>query len=122
MPASAKLFHVPALNALEMERIADETMHRYSRSNNDAKRKGRGTVIVWFRNDLRVLDNEVLFQAWCSSELVLPVYCLDPRHFATTHYFGFPKTGGKISSSFISPLSFPAPTKAEFICTSHSPI
>ncbi|XP_039166075.1 cryptochrome DASH, chloroplastic/mitochondrial isoform X4 [Eucalyptus grandis] len=93
MPASAKLFHVPALNALEMERIADETMHRYSRSNNDAKRKGRGTVIVWFRNDLRVLDNEVLFQAWCSSELVLPVYCLDPRHFATTHYFGFPKTG-----------------------------
>ncbi|XP_030475510.1 cryptochrome DASH, chloroplastic/mitochondrial isoform X1 [Syzygium oleosum] len=92
MHASVKLFHVPALNANEMGQIAEKTMDRYSLCN-DAKRKGRGTVIVWFRNDLRVLDNEVLFRAWCSSELVLPVYCLDPRHFATTHYFGFPKTG-----------------------------
>ncbi|KAF8036694.1 hypothetical protein BT93_C2413 [Corymbia citriodora subsp. variegata] len=92
LSSSAKLFHVPALNAHEMEQIADKTVDRYSRSY-DAKRRGRGTAIVWFRNDLRLLDNEVLFQAWSSSELVLPVYCLDPRHFATTRYFGFPKTG-----------------------------
>ncbi|KAG8375306.1 hypothetical protein BUALT_Bualt10G0086600 [Buddleja alternifolia] len=59
----------------------------------DGQRKGKGVSIVWFRNDLRILDNEVLFKAWASSEAVLPVYCLDPRLFATTHYFGFPKTG-----------------------------
>lgn len=48
---------------------------------------------MWFRNDLRVLDNEALFKAWVSSETVLPVYCVDPRLFATTYHFGFPKTG-----------------------------
>ncbi|KAG5394383.1 hypothetical protein IGI04_024346, partial [Brassica rapa subsp. trilocularis] len=31
--------------------------------------------------------------AWSSSDTLLPVYCLDPRLFHTTHYFSFPKTG-----------------------------
>nr|VDD28301.1 unnamed protein product [Brassica oleracea] len=53
----------------------------------------KGTTILWFRNDLRVLDNDALYRAWSSSDTVLPVYCLDPRLFHTTHFFSFPKTG-----------------------------
>jgi deoxyribodipyrimidine photo-lyase len=48
-------------------------------------------VILWFRNDLRVTDNYILVEAArklaakkCSE--ILPVYCLDPRHFGTTRY------------------------------------
>jgi deoxyribodipyrimidine photo-lyase len=47
--------------------------------------------LVWFRNDLRVNDNASLKKACCNNELVLAVYCFDPRHFATTKY-GFKKT------------------------------
>lgn len=51
-------------------------------------------AIVWFRSDLRILDNEALIKAWLSSQALLPVYCVDPRLFtSSTHYFGFPKTG-----------------------------
>jgi deoxyribodipyrimidine photo-lyase len=50
------------------------------------------TVLVWLRNDLRLHDNEALARAARDAEFVLPVYCFDPRHFATTS-FGFPKTG-----------------------------
>ncbi|XP_057959258.1 cryptochrome DASH, chloroplastic/mitochondrial isoform X2 [Malania oleifera] len=82
---------VPNLNPLEMERTADQIFRRYSSS--DSKRSGEGVAIVWFRNDLRVLDNEALYAAWISSRALLPVYCVDPRLFGTTHYFGFPKTG-----------------------------
>jgi hypothetical protein len=57
---------------------------------------GGGVAIVWFRNDLRVLDNEAVVRAWAASDAVLPVYCVDPRISAgSTHYFGFPKTGGE---------------------------
>lgn len=71
---------------------SDEAFRRYSSPS--LKRTGKGVAIVWFRNDLRVLDNEALVRAWATSESVLPVYCVDPRNFGTTHYFGFPKTGG----------------------------
>jgi deoxyribodipyrimidine photo-lyase len=50
------------------------------------------TAVVWFRNDLRLHDNEALARAARDAEFVVPVYCFDPRHFATTSY-GFPKTG-----------------------------
>ncbi|KAK2640236.1 hypothetical protein Ddye_028031 [Dipteronia dyeriana] len=49
------------------------------------------TAIVWFRNDLRILDSEALFKARFSSNMVLPVYCVDPRLFQSTYHFGFPK-------------------------------
>jgi deoxyribodipyrimidine photo-lyase len=49
-------------------------------------------VLVWFRNDLRITDHQPLFSASRSSTLVIPLYCLDPRHFGSTSY-GFPKTG-----------------------------
>lgn len=47
--------------------------------------------LVWFRNDLRTLDNTALHEA-CKGERVIGVYCFDPRHF-TIGPFGFGKTG-----------------------------
>ena len=47
--------------------------------------------LIWFRNDLRIHDNEALAKA-SQAEEILPVYIFDPRHFETTS-FGFPKTG-----------------------------
>lgn len=88
------LFRVPDIDSGEMEHIADQTFQRYYLHSSDCRRTGKGTAIIWFRNDLRIIDNEVLYEAWRSSEVVLPVYCIDPRLFGTTHYFGFPKTGG----------------------------
>lgn len=48
-------------------------------------------TLIWFRNDLRVHDNEALKKASEEGD-ILPVYCFDPRHFAKTT-FGFRKTG-----------------------------
>ncbi|GMN39796.1 hypothetical protein TIFTF001_009023 [Ficus carica] len=77
----------------QMDRVADQTFQRYS-SSSPAKRSGNGVAIVWFKNDLRVLDNEALYEAWISSREVLPVFCVDPRIFgSSSYYFGFPKTG-----------------------------
>lgn len=58
-------------------------------------RKGTGIAIVWFRNDLRISDNEALLKAWQSSQAVVPLYVVDPRLYGQTYHFGFPKTGGE---------------------------
>src|ERR1700753_237181 len=50
------------------------------------------TILVWFRNDLRVHDNEILFEATRKADKVLPVYCFDPFYFKTTDT-GLSKTG-----------------------------
>lgn len=49
-------------------------------------------ILVWFRNDLRLHDNEALSAAIRKADEVIPCYCFDTRHFAGTPY-GFPKTG-----------------------------
>ncbi len=49
-------------------------------------------AIVWFRNDLRLTDNETLHQALAMAKEVIPVFCFDPRHFEATE-LGFSKTG-----------------------------
>ncbi|AFY74906.1 cryptochrome, DASH family [Synechococcus sp. PCC 7502] len=49
-------------------------------------------IIVWFRNDLRSHDHEALYRAIQTKAQIIPIYCIDPRHFAQTS-FGFPKTG-----------------------------
>ncbi|PHI20366.1 cryptochrome DASH [Lewinellaceae bacterium SD302] len=55
---------------------------------------GRRAAIVWFRQDLRLHDNEALTEALEHAQEVLPVYIFDPRTFgAQTRKFGFPKTG-----------------------------
>lgn len=92
--ASGTFLEVPDWSSNEEEKIVGKTFERYSSFEDQGKRNGSGVAIVWFRNDLRVLDNEALVTAWGSSQAVLPVYCVDPRLFGTTHYFGFPKTGG----------------------------
>ena len=50
------------------------------------------TILVWFRNDLRIHDNEILLRAVERSQRIVPVYCFDPRHFTHTKY-GTRKTG-----------------------------
>src|SRR5690606_10062658 len=50
------------------------------------------TILVWFRNDLRIHDNEILLRAVERSQTIVPVYCFDPRYFVDTE-FGTKKTG-----------------------------
>jgi len=50
------------------------------------------TILVWFRNVLRIHDNEILFEAARKAGKVLPVYCFDPFYFKTTSS-GLQKTG-----------------------------
>src|SRR5690606_23537920 len=50
------------------------------------------TILVWFRNDLRIHDNEILLRAVERSQQIVPVYCFDPRHFGPTK-FNTQKTG-----------------------------
>ncbi len=51
------------------------------------------TAIVWFRNDLRIHDNEALVSALSRHDSVIPVYVLDDRFMKSTTSFGFAKTG-----------------------------
>ncbi|MCA0154199.1 DASH family cryptochrome [Winogradskyella vincentii] len=46
--------------------------------------------LVWFRNDLRTIDNTVLTEASKQAEKVIGLYCFDPRHFEKNR-FGFKK-------------------------------
>ncbi|HTI59841.1 DASH family cryptochrome [Mucilaginibacter sp.] len=50
------------------------------------------TILVWFRNDLRIHDNEILLEATKKADKVLPVYCFDPFYFKKTD-LGLDKTG-----------------------------
>jgi deoxyribodipyrimidine photo-lyase len=50
-------------------------------------------AIVWFRNDLRLHDNEALQDAIRNADEVIPVYIFDERVFRGKTSFGFPKTG-----------------------------
>ncbi|RXF68369.1 DASH family cryptochrome [Arcticibacter tournemirensis] len=50
------------------------------------------TILIWFRNDLRIHDNEILIEAVKRAGKVIPVYCFDPRYFKKTA-FGANKTG-----------------------------
>lgn len=53
-------------------------------------KKHRG--IIWFRQDLRLHDNEALRDASLTVEETIPVYVFDERLFNTTTKFGFKKT------------------------------
>ncbi|KAL9670756.1 hypothetical protein QQ045_008314 [Rhodiola kirilowii] len=64
----------------------------------------RRTSIVWFRNDLRVHDNECLNSANDESVSVLPVYCFDPRDYGKSSS-GFDKTGPYRASFLIQSVS-----------------
>ncbi|MEO1032230.1 MAG: DASH family cryptochrome [Bacteroidota bacterium] len=53
--------------------------------------KNEKTSLVWFRNDLRTIDNAVLAKACKSGQRVIGLYCFDPRQFQLNAY-GFKKT------------------------------
>ncbi len=57
-------------------------------------------VIVWFRQDLRLHDNESLIHAMKSGIEVIPVFVFDKRVFEGTTRFGFKKTD-KFRAQFI---------------------
>ena len=57
-------------------------------------------VIVWFRQDLRLHDNEALTEAVRDGHQVVPVYVFDTRLFKGQTPFGFPKVG-KFRAQFI---------------------
>jgi deoxyribodipyrimidine photo-lyase len=50
------------------------------------------TCIIWFRNDLRLNDNEVVRKAVKEFDRVIPVYILDQKNLCRTSY-GFRKIG-----------------------------
>ncbi|MXV52956.1 DASH family cryptochrome [Pedobacter sp. HMF7647] len=62
------------------------------------------TILVWFRNDLRIHDNEILLEAVKKSDRILPVYCFDPRQFTETQ-FGTLKTGVRRAKFLIESVS-----------------
>ncbi|GGH21318.1 DASH family cryptochrome [Mucilaginibacter phyllosphaerae] len=41
-------------------------------------------ILVWFRNDLRIHDNEILSEAVRRADKILPVYIFDPFYFKTS--------------------------------------
>jgi deoxyribodipyrimidine photo-lyase len=49
--------------------------------------------ILWFRNDLRLHDNEALMDALEACDEILPVYVFDDRMFEDKTSYGFSKTG-----------------------------
>ena len=57
-------------------------------------------AIVWFRQDLRLHDNEALSTALRMADEVIPIYVFDERVFTGKTRFGFPKTG-RFRSRFI---------------------
>ena len=44
------------------------------------------TILVWFRKDLRIHDNEILIEAIRKGDRIIPVYCFDPRQFEITNF------------------------------------
>jgi deoxyribodipyrimidine photo-lyase len=60
----------------------------------------RRRAIVWFRNDLRLHDNEAITNALRMADEVIPVFIFDERTFLGKTRFGFPKTG-KFRAKFI---------------------
>ncbi len=60
----------------------------------------RKRAIVWFRQDLRLHDNEALSDALKAVEEVVPVYVFDERMFLGKTSYGFPKIG-KYRAQFI---------------------
>ena len=49
--------------------------------------------IVWFRNDLRIHDNEALVDAITDNDEIIPLYIFDSRIFDDVTPHGFSKTG-----------------------------
>ncbi|GAB3574894.1 DASH family cryptochrome [Spirosoma luteolum] len=51
------------------------------------------TIVYWFRNDLRLHDNEGLYRAYEDADIVLPVFVFDPKSVAPRPDIDVPKAG-----------------------------
>jgi len=58
-------------------------------------------AVVWFRNDLRLHDNEALCDAHQHASNIIPIYIFDEREFLGKTRFGFPKTNKFRAQFFI---------------------
>ncbi|ERN15938.1 blue-light photoreceptor PHR2 [Amborella trichopoda] len=79
-----------SISAASLSTPLFQTPHLSSEPSNPVG--GRKCSIVWFRNDLRVHDNEALNSANEESISLLPVYIFDPRDYGKSSS-GFDKTG-----------------------------
>ncbi len=57
-------------------------------------------IVVWFRQDLRLHDNEALCEALAHADEVIPIYVFDERRMSDKTSFGFRKTG-KFRTKFL---------------------
>lgn len=62
--------------------------------------KSSRRVVVWFRQDLRLHDNEALTEAMKRGDEIVPIYVFDERQFLGKTKYGFNKTG-KYRTKFI---------------------
>ncbi|KAL9261535.1 Blue-light photoreceptor PHR2-like protein, partial [Drosera capensis] len=92
----------PSFTAIPLQSSLSIYPRRPSDPNNGAA--VRRATIVWFRNDLRVHDNECLNSANNESVSVLPVYCFDPRDYGKSSS-GFDKTGPYRATFLIESVS-----------------
>lgn len=61
-------------------------------------------ILVWFRNDLRTHDNEVLQSAIQKADFIIPVYIFDPRYYQENK-FGYKNTGATRSNFILKTVS-----------------
>ncbi len=66
--------------------------------------KQKQTGLIWFGNDLRIRDNEVLAKAAQENDRLIGIYCLSPSLIKTTN-FGFRKLGVHRAKFLLETLS-----------------
>ncbi|GJP54714.1 hypothetical protein CLOM_g13765 [Closterium sp. NIES-68] len=85
-----------ALGPTKQTTAFPDLMHLGRQAGNTCDPKGAAgahkTVVLWFRSDLRLHDNEALAAANNDAAAVLPVYCFDPRDYGKSAS-GFDRTG-----------------------------
>ncbi|XP_041993826.1 blue-light photoreceptor PHR2-like [Salvia splendens] len=89
-PSPAKPLFKSTVSAIPLHNTL--TLNPLRPSNPSGAAALRRAAVVWFRNDLRIHDNECLTAANNDSVSVLPVYCFDPRDYGKSSS-GFDKTG-----------------------------
>ena len=62
-------------------------------------------IVYWFRNDLRLHDNDAFSRALTEADEVLPVFVFEPRWFVELPVIGFRKTGAFRTNFLIEAVS-----------------
>lgn len=98
----AKTFFKSTISANPLQNTL--TLNPLRPSNPSGAAPLRRAAVVWFRNDLRIHDNECLTAANNESVSVVPVYCFDPRDYGKSTS-GFDKTGPYRATFLIESVS-----------------